>query len=271
MLPGVYQAKKKNGEAYYRSSITFMNKHISLGSFQTQERAHGAYLEAARLLADKNIPLEQMAYRPCLLKFEKIVSLINVRDNGIYIKTPIYLHHNYFSYYLSEKEEYKFDIDDLFYYSRHKIMKRGNHLFVNEYGMQTTLLSRYGIHSFAVAGRDYRFANGDETDYRYSNIIVINRFHGVRSVTRKGIPCYEARIHINGSLLAGVFDSETKAAVAYNKAVQLAISHGMKKKYPTNFLPDLSEKEYAALYSEIKLSKKFLQYLKEKADAAPTA
>ena len=106
MLPGVYQAKKKNGEAYYRSSITFMNKHISLGSFQTQERAHGAYLEAARLLADKNIPLEQMAYRPCLLKFEKIVSLINVRDNGIYIKTPIYLHHNYFSYYLSEKEEY---------------------------------------------------------------------------------------------------------------------------------------------------------------------
>ena len=29
-------------------------------------------------------------------------------------------------------------------------MKRGGHLFVAEYGMQTSVLSRYGIRSYAV-------------------------------------------------------------------------------------------------------------------------
>ena len=32
-LPGVFKAQKKNGDIYYRSSITFRSKHISLGSF----------------------------------------------------------------------------------------------------------------------------------------------------------------------------------------------------------------------------------------------
>ena len=32
-LPGVYQAKKKNGTIYYRSSLTYRAKHISLGSY----------------------------------------------------------------------------------------------------------------------------------------------------------------------------------------------------------------------------------------------
>ena len=50
LLPGVFQAKKKNGTIYYRSSITFRSKHISLGSFPDESSAHSAYLEAKTLL-----------------------------------------------------------------------------------------------------------------------------------------------------------------------------------------------------------------------------
>lgn len=261
MLPGVYQAIKKDGTIYYRSNITHKSKHISLGSFSTEEDAHAAYLEAEKTLTNKDISLEHKIYHPKILKFEKVVTLINFRDNGIYIKTPIYLHNNYFSYYLSAKEEYKFDIDDLFYYSSHKIMKRGGHLFINEYGMQTTILSRYGIRNFAVLGKDYTFANGDHTDYRYSNIIVINRYYGVTSAIRKNKQCYEVRLHINGNYLIGVYNSEIKAAIAYNKAVDYALSHGIIRNFAENYIPDLSAKEYADIYSELKLSKRFIKYV----------
>lgn len=262
MLKGVYSATKKDGTIYYRSSITFQNKHISLGSFDCEADAHAAYSEAENILTHKDISLEHKIFHPKTLKFEKVVTLTNFRDNCIYIKTPIYLHANYFSYYLSAKEEYKFDIDDLFFYSSHKIIKRGGHLFVNEYGMQTTILSRYGIRSFAVEGRDYTFANGDTTDYRYSNIIVINRYYGVTSANRHGKPCYEVRIHINGNYIVGVYDSETTAAIAYNKAVDAAIANGIAKNFAENYIPDLSAKDYATIYSNLKLSKKFLQYIK---------
>lgn len=261
MLQGVYSAKKKDGTIYYRSNITYCNKHISLGSFQSEEDAHLAYLEANRILSSPNLTLEHLLYHPKMLHFEKVVTLTNFRDNHIYIKTPIYLHANYFSYYLSAKTEYKFDIDDLFYYSSHKIMRRGGHLFVSEYGMQTTLLSRYGIRSFAVPGRDYIFANGDSTDYRYSNIIIINRYYGVSSINKKGKTCFEVRLHVNGNCLVGIYDSEIVAAIAYNKAVDYAIAHGIVKNFPENYISDLSAKDYASIYSDLKLSKKFLQYI----------
>ena len=45
-LPGAFKAQKKDGTIYYRSSITYKNKHISLGSFKTEEEASGAYIEA---------------------------------------------------------------------------------------------------------------------------------------------------------------------------------------------------------------------------------
>ena len=31
-MTGVYEARKKSGEIYYRASFTYKNKHISLGS-----------------------------------------------------------------------------------------------------------------------------------------------------------------------------------------------------------------------------------------------
>ena len=50
MLAGVYIAKKKDNSTYYRSSLTYRNKHISLGSFPTELQAHKAYLCALALL-----------------------------------------------------------------------------------------------------------------------------------------------------------------------------------------------------------------------------
>ena len=47
---GVFEAKKKNGQVYYRSSLTFRNKHISLGSYASEEEANSAYLFARSLI-----------------------------------------------------------------------------------------------------------------------------------------------------------------------------------------------------------------------------
>ena len=185
MLPGVFEAKKKDGTIYYRSNLTFKNKHISLGSYDSEAAAHQAYRVASSILTD-TASIEDSYYMTYALPFEKIVSLINFRDNNMYISTPIYLRKNYFSYYLSINQELKFDIDDLVYYSSHKIMQRKGHLFVNDYGMQVTIQSRYGIKSHAVEGRDYQFVNGDPNDFRYSNLLIINHYHGVSRIERSG-------------------------------------------------------------------------------------
>ena len=88
---GVYIAKKKNGEIYYRSSLTYKNKHISLGSFATEDEAHNAYLEGQKILQNKRITKDNLNKRTKFLSFEKSISLLNFRDNGMYFKTPIYL------------------------------------------------------------------------------------------------------------------------------------------------------------------------------------
>ena len=49
-LPGVYSAQKKDGTIYYRASLTYRNKHISLGSYDTAVIANQAYLEGLELL-----------------------------------------------------------------------------------------------------------------------------------------------------------------------------------------------------------------------------
>lgn len=263
MKPGVYQAIKKDGTIYYRSNITYQNKHISLGSFPMEEEASAAYLEASALITSA-IKLEGLCDFITYLSFEKAVSLINFRDNHIYISNPIYLRKNYFSYYLSEDEELKFDIDDLFYYSSHKILRRKGHLYVNDYGMQVTIFSRYGIRNHSVCNRDYYFANGDENDFRYSNIIIVNPYYGVfRFQTPTGTYRYRVKLHINGNFTIGVYSTEIKAAIAYNKAVDLAKSYGIEKNYPENYIPDLSPKDYADIYIKLKISQKFMDYLTE--------
>lgn len=261
MLQGVYAAKQKNGTVYYRSSINYHNKHISLGSFSSEEEAGTAYLNALALLSDISVTLSAVQDAALTLPFEKTVVLLNFRDNKLYFKNPIYLRNGYFSYFLSPYEELKFDVDDLFYYSSHKIQKRQGHLFVSDYGMQYSILARYGIRPYAVAGRDYLFANDDSLDFRYSNIIIRNHFHGVRQVERNGIPKYEAVIHINGNYKIGTYSTEEKAAIAYNKAADLAKTAGISKSFPENYIDSYSPKEYADIYTRLKISRRYLNYL----------
>ncbi len=265
MPAGVYTAQKKDGTVYYRSSVTYKNKHISLGSFDCADDANKAYLEACDILSSPlkyrvNSELHTTSYSPELkIPFEKFIILINFRDSGIYIKTPIYLCQSCFLYFINEKTALIFNTDDLFYYSNHKIMARGGYYFVNDFGMQTSILSRYGIRAHSVKGRDYIFRNGDTCDYRYENILVVNRYRGVEKTENKGKIQYRASIHIRGIYRLGLYDSEIQAAIAYNKAVDM-LSEFSSVKYEKNFIEDISSIQYASIYNKIKLSGNFRKY-----------
>ncbi len=258
-MKGVFTAQKKDGTVYYRASITYRKKHISLGSFDTMAAANAAYTEADRLLNRDRLTISQ--YRDTSpLPFEKWVILINFRDNGIYFGTPIYARPRFFYYYLSPVDVLKFDIDDLFYYAKRKIMKRSGHLFVADYGMQVNILNRYGIRSFAVAGKDYLFLNDDDTDFRHENLAIINRYQGVSEVFYKGKKRYRARINVPGYYVIGHYHSEIDAAIAYNKAIDVLKKRGVQKNYTPNYIDGLSPSLYADIYSHLKISDKIMNY-----------
>ncbi len=264
MATGVYTAKKKDGTIYYRANIHYRAKHISLGSFADYTQAAGVYAQARALLADTTAALPHVFFAAeyDAIPYDKIVTLLNYRDNGMYLGTPIYLSSSYFFvYYLSPEIELKFDNDDLFYYSSHRILRRGGHLYTNDYGMQVSLLSRYGIRNYAVAGIDYEFVNGDPTDLRYANVRNINPYYGVSRMDENGRISYLTRIHINGNYQIGIYASETEAAIAYNKAVDLAKNAGINRNYPTNYIAGLSASEYADIYTRIKVSRGYREYL----------
>jgi len=256
--PGVFIAKKKDGTIYFRSSITYKSKHISLGSFSSEEEAHSAYLDALKLLSDASETIDH--YHTLTLSFEKDVSLLNFRDHGIYSANPIYVQKHFFRYYISKHDFLTFDIDDLFYYSSHKIMCRGGHLFVADYGMQVNILNRYGIKNYAVLDRDYRFLNGDTNDFRYSNIEIINRYAGVRKISDGIKITYKTTIHLRGDYLVGIYDSETEAAIAYNKAVDILKSNGITKNFAVNYIEDLPASKYADIYADCAISPKIIAY-----------
>ncbi|MEG1848569.1 MAG: hypothetical protein RRX92_04940 [Lachnospiraceae bacterium] len=259
-LTGVSIATKKDHSTYYRASITHKQKHISLGSFNTMEEAHAAYAEALMVLADTDLSIHHYAPDAMNLSFDKWVSLINYRDNLIYFCNPIYVNKNFFTYYLSPLIELIFDMDDLFYYSSHKIMKRLGHLFVADYGMQVTIASRYGIKNYSVLNRDYRFINGNIYDYRYENIEIINRYQGVQKIKKKNQIKYQVTIHVHSNYRVGCYSSEEKAAVAYNKAIDILHKQGIKKHYTPNYIESLTKTAYADIYADIKVSPK-LYYL----------
>ena len=263
MKPGVFKAQKKNGEIYFRSNITRAGRHISLGSFPTEDKAHRAYLDAIRIFDDSKITLLNIKSRIKTLHIDKAITIINFRDNGIYIKTPIYLNNRFFSYFLEGVGELKFDNDDLFYYSSHRILLHDGHLYVNDYGMQYGILARYGIKNFAVAGRDYTFANGDHHDFRHENIIVINKYHGVTLETYLGVPVHVAKIHIGGDHIIGRYHTDCEAAVAYNKAVDAATDCGIEKNFIQNYVLEYTPKEYADVYTDIQLPERFLAFIKD--------
>lgn len=263
MSAGVYETTKKDGTCSYRASFTYHGKHISLGSFSTKEGAHRAYLTAELLMRSSEghlLSLEDYAAAGRPLSYEKWVVLLNLRDNGIYFKTPIYLYRRYFVYHYNEETQLKFDADDLFYYSHHKIMKRGGHLFVADYGMQVTLTSRYGIKSYAVEGKDYRFVNGDSTDFRYGNLEIIHRYAGVSSKVKKNKTYYLSKIHINGDFIIGRYSTEEEAAIAYNRAADYLKEAGIPKNFPRNYVEGISSEEYQRLYEQIVLPPKIKKW-----------
>lgn len=261
-LAGSFRAVRKDGTVYYRSSITYKNKHISLGSFQTEKHASAAYRCAQHLLNSSVSPKDYSQTSQAEdLSFDKAVSLINFRDNGVYSKNPIYLCQKYFLYYLTPSLVFKFDIDDLFYYSSHRISRRDGHLFVADYGMQVNLLSRYGIRSHAVTGRDYRFINGDSYDFRYENIEIINRFYGVAKFQNGHQTKYKASILIHGTFIIGIYDTEVEAAIAYNKACDIITKKLPGKKYRQNYIDMLSPSQYAEIYTRLSISKKISEYV----------
>ena len=253
MLPGVYIDNKKNGEKNYRASITLDGKHISLGSYDSEIQASAAYSLAKEILADpKHSCYNYSESYP--IKYDKYVSLINLRDNNLYFSNPIYIRKRDFSYFYSPFEELKFDMDDLFFFSQHKIMCRGNHYFVSEFGMQTSVKERYGIKSFAVEGRDFVFVNSDSLDFRRENLKIINRYHGVTVSEKKLKKIYKATIHVRSNYVIGKYSSEKEAAIAYNKAADILIKNGFKKAYMQNYIDDCTNKEYAEIYSRVKIS-----------------
>ncbi|MDD3368005.1 MAG: hypothetical protein PHP50_03815 [Lachnospiraceae bacterium] len=258
-LPGVYPSRKKDQTLYYRASITFRRKHISLGSFSSMKAAHNAYIEAASLLENNEKTLLDYTVKSSL-NFSKWVILLNFRDNGIYIGNPIYIRQKFFYYYLSQNHRLTFDIDDLFYYSSHKIMRRGGHLFVADYGSQISLHSRYGIPPFAVYDKDFRFRNGDNMDYRYENIEVMNPYHGVRITEHNGKSCYLTVIHIHGDYIVGRYHTALEAAIAYNKAIDCLNKKGLKKNFRPNYLENCSPSQYADIYSHVIISDRILNY-----------
>ena len=257
---GVFRAVKKDGTVYYRASLTYHGKHISLGSYPEVSNAHLAYTEGIRLIDDSTVTLKSYE-QSSPLPFEKWVCLINFRDNGIYLGNPIYMGQQLFYYYLSPHHVLKFDLEDLFYYSSHKIMRRGNHYFVADYGMQITLTSRYGIKSYAVPGTDYCFRNGDPTDFRRENLEIHNIYHGVRKTAAKnGQYVYTVRIHIRGNYLVGRYATETEAAIAYNKAIDILRSKGVTNNFSQNYVEGIAPSRYAEIYSALTIAPGILNY-----------
>lgn len=251
--PGITIAYHTDGSAYYRASITHNRKHISLGSYSSPEFGSCAYTEAKSVLDNPTASVSD--YQSTMqLSFAKFVSLVNLRCNGIYIKTPIFLYPDYFLYYLNPELVLKFDRDDLFFYSSHTIQQRGGYRFVCHYGSQYGILSRYGIRQFAVAGRDYIFVNGDDTDYRYQNIKILNHYMGVTIHRKNGRTCYQAAIHIHGNYIIGRYPTEIQAAIAYNKAADSLRQNGKSKHFIKNYIPELSPEEYHQIYKDVKIS-----------------
>ncbi|MCR4791457.1 MAG: hypothetical protein K5871_01765 [Lachnospiraceae bacterium] len=250
-LKGVYIAGTASGRILYRASLTKNGRHISLGSYPTEKKAHLAYEEASKLLENNSISLNDFQVFENLA-FEKAVILINYRDNGLYFGTPIYLRKEYFNYYLDHDRVFTFDLDDLFYFSSHKITARGGHYFVADYGSQVSIGSRFGLKPYSVVGRDCRFINSDPFDYRRENLEITNTYHGViPSPDGKG---YIARLHTSGYTKIGTYDSALEAAIAYNKALDIVKKRPGAKNFPENYIDEVSGKVYAEIYNSVSIN-----------------
>ncbi len=255
-MKGVFTTRKKDNSISYRVSITLHGKHISLGSYDNKKTAGAVYLDGRHIIDCKLAPENYNS--EFTIPHDKFIVLSNYVINGLYVPTPVFLRKQYFEYYLSETDILKFDRDDLFFYSSHKIQQKGGYLFVSDYGSQYKILTRYGIRPFAVYGRDYIMVNHDRNDYRYSNIKIINKYTGVRQKTLREKTVYEAYIHVNGVYIVGRYEDEISAAIAYNKAVDTLHKNGIKKAYIKNYIVSYKKEDYLSHYEKLSISDKLL-------------
>ena len=259
---GVYKAKKKDGTEYFRCSVTVKGKHISLGSYDSEDEAAAVYKAAKAIIDCKDI--SSISYDDfTVIPYQKYVILLNLKITGVYFPNPILLKKNYFEYHLSPEKILKFDRDDLFFYAQRKIQEKGGYLFVADYGSQYKILKRYGIKPFAVYGRDYVQVNDDRYDFRYDNIRVLSSYMGVWANHPVNdtdmITDYNAVIHVNGNYIIGTYETEAEAAVAYNKAVDTLHAGGFKKAFIKNYIESLKADEYATLYEKTYISPKIYE------------
>jgi hypothetical protein len=248
-LKYIYPVNKKSGieyQLYYR----YKNRRLYLGTYKTFELASLAFLQA-KDLTSSNLLIDSIA--ELTLPFNKAVSLINFRDNGVLFKNPIYVCGDYFKYYYSRDIVFLFDNKHLFFFSTNKIAIRGNYIYTQDGITQKNILHRFGIPSHSVAGKDYIFKNNNPYDFRKSNLHIINRYLGVTYTTKNGNPVYVAKIFLNKSIVVGHYTSEVEAAIAYNKAADLLEKH-TQADYLRNEIPYLTKAEYNALYESISLS-----------------
>ncbi|MFR1029217.1 MAG: hypothetical protein ACLSD6_08545 [Clostridium sp.] len=87
--------------------------------------------------------------------------------------------------------------------------------------MQVNILSRYGIKNYSRSRTGLSFANGNTRDFRYENLVIINRYHGVCQKTKQGQIYYETKIHWNGDLLVGRYENEMKLPLPITKQLPL--------------------------------------------------
>lgn len=74
---------------------------------------------------------------------------------------------------------------------------------------------------------------------------------------------YTVRIHIKGNYVVGTYATEAEAAIAYNKAIDILKRNGITKNFTPNYVEGVSPREYAEIYSELKISPKILNYFSE--------
>lgn len=229
----------------------FKRKKIYIGIFESEETAQSAYAYCHQLLHTNVLP---QPFLPQYITFKKYITLINLRDHGVWINQPIYLYDTYFQYFLSANLILTFDLKDLFFFSTSKIYKRGNYLFTTNRHSQCSILTRFGLPAKSIYGRDYLFANKNRYDFRRSNLIILNHYRGVSCKEKHGQLLYTTKIYHGRSLLVGHYDSEVVAAIAYNKAFDTLIALGVFRDYTPNTIPYLTQSEYQSIYNQISLT-----------------
>ncbi|ONI38134.1 hypothetical protein AN639_05805 [Candidatus Epulonipiscium fishelsonii] len=208
-------------------------------------------IDEANTIVETLCNIKQAQYT--LLSFNKVVILINLRDNGTYFKNPIYTHKNYFSYYISPDIELLFDLIHLFFFATYKIYKRGNLFYTQQTFTQSSILNRLGIIPSSRANIDYKFKNDNPFDFRSHNLEILKRYYGVSRIEKDEKILYQTRISKPNTIIIGVFESEVEAAIAYNKAVDYLKSIGKQYKLNSNIIIYITKQEYENIYSKIEL------------------